>query len=72
MKGIHYLTNEKGKKTAVVIDLKEYKEELEDFLDGLEAASRVNESSIDFGKTIDKIIKEKSRRGLSNKNKKIS
>ncbi len=40
MKGIKYLTDEQGKKSAVVISLKNYKEEVEDFLDGLEAMER--------------------------------
>ena len=43
MKGVNYITNEHGKKTAVIISLKNYKEEIEDFLDGLEAQSRVEE-----------------------------
>jgi hypothetical protein len=71
MKGINFLTNDKGEKTAVVIDLKQYKEAVEDFLDGLEANSRVNEPSVDFIKASDKIIKSKSKKVVSNKNKKI-
>ena len=62
MKGINYITDEKGNKTAVVISLKNYKEEILDFLDGLEASSRINEPSVDFEKTVNKIIKTKSRR----------
>ena len=73
MKGVNYLTDEKGNKTAVVITLKNHEEELLDFLHGLEAKSRLEESSVDFGKTVNKILKTKSRRGkLSGKNKKIS
>ena len=60
MKGINYLTNLKGEKTAAVFDLKKYKEELEDFIDGLEAASRVNEPAGDFEKSVNRIIKSKS------------
>jgi len=40
--------------------LKKYKEELEDFIDGLEAASRVNEPAGDFEKSVNRIIKSKS------------
>jgi hypothetical protein len=71
MKGVNYLTDQKGKKTAVVIDLKKYGDEVEDFLDGLEAASRAHEPSVDFKKAVTKIIKAKSKRGLSNQNKKV-
>jgi len=65
------LTDQKGERTAVVFDLKKYKEELEDFIDGLEAASRVNEPSVDFKKAVNKIIKTKSRNGLSGHHKKV-
>jgi hypothetical protein len=70
MKGINYLTNKKGKKTAVVIDLDQYREEVMDFLDGIEASSRVNEPSVDFRKAVADII-QKKKRGLPNKNKKV-
>jgi len=72
MKGINYITDEQGKKTAVVISLKNYKEEIEDFLDGLEAQGREEEPSIDFEKSVTKIIKNKSSNGkVSAQNKKI-
>lgn len=61
MKGVNYITDEQGKKTAVIISFKDYREEIEDFLDGLEAQSRVEEPSIDFEKVITKIIKNKSK-----------
>ena len=73
MKGINYITDEKGNKTAVIINLKNYQEEVEDFLDGLEAQSRLNEPSVDFEKSVNKILKSKSLRAkVSSKNKKIS
>jgi hypothetical protein len=72
MKGINYITDEQGKRTAVVISLKNYTEEIEDFLDGLEAQSRVEEPSIDFEKSLTRIINTKSKNGkISAKNKKI-
>lgn len=71
MKGINYLTNTKGEKTAVVFDLKKYKTELEDFIDGIEAASRVNEPSVDFEIAVSKIIKKKTKR-VSRSHKKVS
>ena len=46
MKGVNYITVEQGKKTAVIISLKNYREEIEDFPDGLEAQSRAAEASV--------------------------
>lgn len=58
MRGVNYLTNDRGIKTAVMIDLKAYGEEVEDFLDALEAKSRKNEAKEDaslvFERTLDK------------------
>ena len=72
MKGVNYITDEQGKKTAVIISLKNYKEEIEDFLDGLEAQSRLEEPSVDFEKAFTKIVNNKSSNGkVSAKNKKI-
>ena len=72
MKGISYITDEKGNKTAVIISLKNYQEEIEYFLDGLEAQSRLNEPSVDFEKSVNKILKSKvSRVKIASKNKKI-
>ena len=73
MKGINYITDEHGNKTAVVISMKNYKEEIEDFLDGLLAQNRMQEPSVDFEKAVSKILKSKSPNGkLPAKNKKIS
>ena len=72
MKGVNYITDAKGNKTAVVISLKNYKEEIEDFLDGLQALNRIQEPSVDFEKAVSKILKTKSPNGkLPAKNKKI-
>jgi hypothetical protein len=48
MEGIHFVTNEKGKKVAVQIDLERYGELWEDIHDQLVAASRSQEKSISF------------------------
>ena len=70
MKGINYITDGKGNKTAVVISMKNYKEEVEDFLGGLEAQNRLEELSLDFDKTVDIILKSKNGNGkLQAKNK---
>ncbi|HEY5408971.1 MAG TPA: hypothetical protein VIJ92_17905 [Ginsengibacter sp.] len=72
MKGVNYITDEQGKKTAVIISLKDYKEEIEDFLDGLDAQNRAEEPSVDFEKAFTKIVKNKTSNGkVSAKNKKI-
>ncbi len=72
MKGINYITDGKGNKTAIVISMKNYKEEVEDFLDGLEAQNRMQEPSVDFEKAVNKILKSKSVNGkLPAKSKKL-
>lgn len=43
MSGIQYVTNESGKKTAVLIDLKKYAEVWEDFFDHMVAMGRMKE-----------------------------
>jgi len=43
MKGIQFVTDEKGQKTAVLIDLKKFGELWEDFYDSLIAAQRAAE-----------------------------
>ena len=42
-KGIHFVVNERGEKTAVQIDLKRYGELWEDFFDTLVARVRTDE-----------------------------
>jgi hypothetical protein len=43
MKGVKYVVDDKGEKTAVIIDLKKYGELWEDFQDALTARLRANE-----------------------------
>lgn len=43
MEGIQYVTNEKGQRTAVLIDLQKHSDAWEDFYDGLIAKQRANE-----------------------------
>ena len=43
MEGINFVTNEKGKKVAVLIDLKKYGDLWEDFYDSITARLRANE-----------------------------
>jgi hypothetical protein len=46
MEGIHFVTDAKGRKVAVQIDLKRYGELWEDMHDQIVAASRAHEKSI--------------------------
>jgi hypothetical protein len=48
MSGIQFVTDEKGRKVAVLIDLKKHGAVLEDFWDGLVSESRRNEKSIPY------------------------
>ena len=45
MTGINFVINEKGKKSAVVIDLKRYGKLWEDFYDAITVKQRKNEPS---------------------------
>jgi len=48
MTGIQFVTDEKGHKVAVLIDLKRYGAVLEDFWDGLISESRRKEKGIPY------------------------
>jgi hypothetical protein len=48
MEGIQFVTNDKGKKVAVLIDLERYGELWEDIHDQLVADSRAHEKSVPF------------------------
>jgi hypothetical protein len=63
MKGISYITDEKNRRKALVIDLKTFKkneEEIEDLLDVLIAESKKEEESIPF-EQIMKSLKKKDK-----------
>jgi hypothetical protein len=48
MTGIQFVTDDKGRKTAVLIDLKKHRGLWEDFWDGLVCESRRKEKSIPY------------------------
>jgi hypothetical protein len=48
MNGIHFVTDEKGRRVAIQIDLKKYGALLEDFWDGLISESRRKEKGVPF------------------------
>ena len=63
MRGVNYLTNDRGIKTAVMIDLKTHREEVEDFLDVLEAKSRKKEVKEDASLVFERILNKKKADG---------
>jgi len=63
MRGINYMIDENGDRTAIVIDLKTYGEEIEDFLDGLEAESRKSEPKEDFDVVFERVLQAKATNG---------
>lgn len=60
MRGINYMIDENGDRTAIVIGLKTYGEEIEDFLDGLEAESRKNEPKEEFNVVFERVLQAKT------------
>ena len=57
MTGIQFVTDEKGRKVAVQIDLKKYGAMLEDFWDGLISESRRKEKGIPLEKIKADLVK---------------
>ena len=57
MQGIQFLTDEKGRKVAVQIDLKKHSGLWEDIQDALVAASRSSEKTIPLGDVKASLIK---------------
>ena len=57
MTGIQFVTDEKGRKVAIQIDLKKYGVVLEDFWDGLISESRIKEKGIPLEKIKADLIK---------------
>lgn len=55
--GIQFVTDEKGRKVAVQIDLKKYGAMLEDFWDGVISESRRNQKGIPFEKIKADLVK---------------
>jgi hypothetical protein len=58
MNGIQFITDDQGRKTAAVIDLKKHRQLWEDFYDGLIVESRRREKDIPF----EEIRKARARR----------
>ncbi|HEV7349127.1 hypothetical protein [Telluribacter sp.] len=58
MTGIRYITDEKGHKTDIVINLEEHQELVEDILDALLIEERQQEEKIPLEKLIEEVQKE--------------
>ena len=63
MTGIQFVTDEKGRKLAVQIDLKRYGAVLEDFWDGLISESRRKEKGVPLEKLKADLVKRGRLRG---------
>lgn len=63
MTGIQFVTDEKGRKTAVLIDLRKHKAVWEDFWDGLVSESRLKEKTIHYEEYRAKRSKRSQTRG---------
>lgn len=57
MSGVQFVSNEKGEKTAVLIDLKKHGELWEDFYDNLIAKRRENEPRESFASVKERLLK---------------
>lgn len=62
MNGIQFVTDEKGRRVAVQIDLKKYGAIWEDFWDGLVSESRRNEKSVPYEQYRAKRLKRARKR----------
>ena len=62
MRGIQYITDDRGKKRAVVIDLESYGELWEDFYDSLVARKRASEPR----ESLESVKKRLRKRGKLN------
>ncbi len=63
MTGIQFITDEKGRKTAAVIDLKKHRAIWEDFEDVLTSRSRRNEKRVPWDKVKADLIRSGKLRG---------
>jgi len=63
MTGIQFLTDDKGRRTAVVIDLKKHRAVWEDFWDGVISESRRKEKGIPYEEYRSRRLKRSHPRG---------
>jgi hypothetical protein len=63
LEGIHFVTNDKGKKVAVQIDLERYGAVWEDFFDALTLEQRKNDPREPFEAVEKRLVKQGKLRG---------
>jgi hypothetical protein len=63
MTGIQFVTDDKGRKIAVLIDLKKHGARLQDFWDGLVSESRRKEKGVPLEKVKAELVKRGRLRG---------
>ncbi len=63
MTGVQFVTDDKGRRVAVLIDLKKQGVRLQDFFDGLISEKRRTEKGIPLGKIKAELIKRRRLRG---------
>ena len=63
MTGIQFVTDEKGRRTAVLVDLRKHRAIWEDFWDGLVSESRRKQKGISYEEYRAKRLKHNGRRG---------
>ncbi len=63
MTGVQFVTDDKGLRVAVLIDLKKQGVRLQDFFDGLISEKRRTEKGIPLGKIKAELIKRRRLRG---------
>jgi hypothetical protein len=63
MTGVQFVTDSKGRKVAVLIDLKKHGARLQDFWDGLVSESRRGEVGVPFEKVKADLVKHGRIRG---------
>jgi hypothetical protein len=62
LQGIQYVTDEKGNKTAVLIDLKKHRDLWEDFCDLAEVKNRVEEPREPFEKVKRRLNRQNAKK----------
>jgi len=63
IRGVQFLSDSEGKKTAVVIDLKRHRRLWEDIYDAMIAESRKNEPRVPWEEVKRRLSAKRSRRG---------
>jgi hypothetical protein len=61
--GVQYVTDAKGRKTAVLIDLRKYKTLWEDFRDGLISEERSKEKNLSYREYRTARLRNQAKRG---------